>query len=69
MPTEHWQFLLSAAIGISLAAGIVLGIRELLWMKRQGQLTRPAFREMAMSLSTLPARLDTSWRPRIACRS
>jgi sterol desaturase/sphingolipid hydroxylase (fatty acid hydroxylase superfamily) len=54
VPSAHWQFLLSAAIGISLAAGIVLSIEELFWMKRRGQLTRPAFREMAMSLSTLP---------------
>lgn len=54
MGSLDWRVMLSAAIGISIAAGLVLGIEELFWMKRRGRLNRAALREMATSLSTLP---------------
>jgi hypothetical protein len=40
--TLDWRAILSAAIGLSIAAGIVLAIEELFWMKNRGRLTRPA---------------------------
>jgi hypothetical protein len=38
----------------------VLAVEELFWLRRRGQLTRPALREMAMSLSTLPPNIVVS---------
>jgi sterol desaturase/sphingolipid hydroxylase (fatty acid hydroxylase superfamily) len=58
--TFDWRVILSALIGLSMAAGVVLAIEELLWMKRRGRLTRPALGEMAMSLSTLPPNIVVS---------
>jgi sterol desaturase/sphingolipid hydroxylase (fatty acid hydroxylase superfamily) len=58
--TLDWRVVLSAAIGLSIAAGVVLAIEELFWLRRRGQLTRPALREMAMSLSTLPPNVIVS---------
>ena len=58
--TFDWRSILSAAIGLSIAAGIVLAVEELFWLRRRGQLTRPAVREMAMSLSTLPPNIVVS---------
>jgi len=55
-----WRVMLSIAIGLSIAAGVVLGIEELFWMKRRGRLTRGALREMGMSLSTLPPNIVLS---------
>jgi sterol desaturase/sphingolipid hydroxylase (fatty acid hydroxylase superfamily) len=55
-----WPVIMSAAIGLSMAAGTVLAVEELFWMKRRGRLTRPALREMAMSLSTLPPNIVVS---------
>jgi sterol desaturase/sphingolipid hydroxylase (fatty acid hydroxylase superfamily) len=55
-----WRAILSAAIGLSMAAGIVLAVEELFWMKSRGRLTRSALREMAMSLSTLPPNVVVS---------
>jgi sterol desaturase/sphingolipid hydroxylase (fatty acid hydroxylase superfamily) len=55
-----WRVIMSAAIGLSMAAGVVLAVEELFWMKRRGRLTRPALREMAMSLSTLPPNIVVS---------
>jgi sterol desaturase/sphingolipid hydroxylase (fatty acid hydroxylase superfamily) len=55
-----WREVLSAAIGVSIAAGIVVAVEELFWMKSRGRLTRPALREMAMSLSTLPPNVVVS---------
>ena len=55
-----WRVILSAAIGLSMAAGIVLAVEELFWMKSRGRLTRSALREMAMSLSTLPPNVVVS---------
>ena len=52
--TFDWRIVLSAAIGLSMAAGVVIAIDELCWLRRRGCLTRPALREMATSLSTLP---------------
>jgi hypothetical protein len=50
----------SAAIGLSISAGVVLAVEEWLWMKRTGRLTRPAVREMMLSLSALPPNLLVS---------
>ena len=58
--TFDWRVIMSAAIGLSMAAGAVLAVEELVWMKRRGRLTRPALREMAMSLSTLPPNIVVS---------
>jgi sterol desaturase/sphingolipid hydroxylase (fatty acid hydroxylase superfamily) len=58
--TFDWRVILSAAIGLSMAAGAVLAVEEVFWMKRRGRLTRPALREMAMSLSTLPPNVVVS---------
>jgi sterol desaturase/sphingolipid hydroxylase (fatty acid hydroxylase superfamily) len=58
--TLDWRLIVSAAIGLSIAAGVVLAVEEWLWMKRTGRLTRPAVREMMLSLSTLPPNLLVS---------
>jgi sterol desaturase/sphingolipid hydroxylase (fatty acid hydroxylase superfamily) len=58
--TLDWRILLSAAIGISIAAGLVLAVEELFWMRRQGRLSRAAVREMLLSLSTLPPNVIAS---------
>jgi sterol desaturase/sphingolipid hydroxylase (fatty acid hydroxylase superfamily) len=58
--TFDWRVIMSAVIGLSMAAGAVLAVEELFWMKRRGRLTRPALREMAMSLSTLPPNIVVS---------
>jgi sterol desaturase/sphingolipid hydroxylase (fatty acid hydroxylase superfamily) len=58
--TFDWRSILSGAIGLSIAAGLVLAVEELLWLKRRRRLTRPALREMAMSLSTLPPNIIVS---------
>lgn len=58
--TFDWRVIMSVAIGLSMAAGAVLAVEELVWMKRRGRLTRPALREMAMSLSTLPPNIVVS---------
>jgi sterol desaturase/sphingolipid hydroxylase (fatty acid hydroxylase superfamily) len=57
---HDWRTILSAAIGLSIAAGVVLAAEELFWMKSRGRLTRPALHEMAMSLSTLPPNIVVS---------
>jgi sterol desaturase/sphingolipid hydroxylase (fatty acid hydroxylase superfamily) len=56
----NWRALLSAAIGLSIAAGVVLAAEELFWMRRRGALTRSALREMVTSLSTLPPNVVVS---------
>ena len=52
--TFDWRLALSAAIGLSIAAGVVIALDELLWLRRHGRLGRPTLREMVISLSTLP---------------
>jgi sterol desaturase/sphingolipid hydroxylase (fatty acid hydroxylase superfamily) len=44
---------LSLAIGMCIAAGLVMGLEEWRWMKGNGTLTPPAKREMALSLGML----------------
>jgi hypothetical protein len=63
--TFDWRSIPSAAIGLSIAAGIVLAVEELFWLRRRGHLTRPALREMAMSLSTLPPNIVVSLSPEV----
>ena len=49
-----WHLALGGAIALSIGVAAALAIEELLWMKRRGRLTRAAWREMLMSLSSLP---------------
>jgi len=49
-----WRFALSVAIGICVAAGLVLAFEEIVWMRRNGRLDRARLREMLLSLSPLP---------------
>ena len=58
--TVDWRLIVSAAIGLSMAAGLVLAVEECWWMRRSGTLTRPALREMMLSLSALPPNLVVS---------
>lgn len=58
--TLDWRLLMSSAIGLSIAAGLVLAVEELFWMRRRGRLTRAALREMGLSLSTLPPNVVAS---------
>jgi sterol desaturase/sphingolipid hydroxylase (fatty acid hydroxylase superfamily) len=51
---SDWRYALSALIGVCVAAGIVLGCNEIVWLRRRGQLDRERLREMAFSLSPLP---------------
>ena len=47
--TFDWRVIMSVAIGLSMAAGAVLAVEELVWMKRRGRLTRPALQRMAQA--------------------
>jgi sterol desaturase/sphingolipid hydroxylase (fatty acid hydroxylase superfamily) len=58
--TVDWRVIVSAAIGLSISAGIVLAIEECWRMRRSGTLTRPALREMMLSLGALPPNLVIS---------
>ena len=49
-----WRLGISALIGISIAAGLVLGIAEVLEMRADGRLGRARVHEMLLSLSPLP---------------
>jgi sterol desaturase/sphingolipid hydroxylase (fatty acid hydroxylase superfamily) len=49
-----WRLGISALIGICVAAGLVLGISEVIELRRDGRLDRRRVREMALSLSPLP---------------
>jgi len=46
-----WRLGISALIGISIAAGLVLGIAEVLEMRADGRLGRARVHEMLLSLS------------------
>jgi len=50
----------SAAIGFCIAAGLVSAREEWKWLRRRGELTAAARREMALSLSLLPPNLVVS---------
>lgn len=49
-----WQLALAFAIALSIGVGVAIAVEELRWMRRRGQLTRAAIREMWLSLSSLP---------------
>lgn len=49
-----WRLGVSALIGICVAAGIVLGVSEVVELRRRGRLERARLREMMLSLSPLP---------------
>jgi sterol desaturase/sphingolipid hydroxylase (fatty acid hydroxylase superfamily) len=55
-----WRIALAFAIALSIGAGIAIAVEELIWMRRRGRLTRPAVREMLMSLSSLPPNIVVS---------
>lgn len=52
--TDDWQFILAAAIGVTMSAGLVVGLREYFWLSRNKRLDRCAKREMRVSLAHLP---------------
>jgi sterol desaturase/sphingolipid hydroxylase (fatty acid hydroxylase superfamily) len=52
--SDAWRELLAAALGICIAAGLVVALLELVWLRRHGRLDRAALREMALSLSPVP---------------
>lgn len=52
-----WKLILSALIGICIAAGLVLGVEEIFWLRRRCQLDRLRLREMLLSLSPLPVNI------------
>lgn len=52
-----WQPAISVAIGLCAAAGVVLGIEEILWLRRCRRLDRTCVREMLLSLSPLPVNI------------
>jgi sterol desaturase/sphingolipid hydroxylase (fatty acid hydroxylase superfamily) len=60
MQVDLWQVGLSAAIGICMAAGLVVGAEEWVWLKRCGKLDATARREAKLSLSMLPPNILTS---------
>lgn len=60
MQVEPWSVGLSAAIGVCMAAGVVLGLDEWRWLRRRGQLTLTARREAKLSLSMLGPNIVTS---------
>ena len=49
-----WRFGLSVAIGVCVAAGLVLAVDEIVWLRRRKKLTHARVREMLLSLSPLP---------------
>jgi sterol desaturase/sphingolipid hydroxylase (fatty acid hydroxylase superfamily) len=55
-----WRLALALAIALSIGAGAAIAIEELIWLRRRGRLTRPAVREMLVSLSTLPPNILVS---------
>jgi sterol desaturase/sphingolipid hydroxylase (fatty acid hydroxylase superfamily) len=58
--TSDWRLIVSSAIGLCISAGVILAVEEWLWMRRTGRLTRPALREMVLSLSALPPNIVVS---------
>src|SRR6476659_3716209 len=59
--SEVWRELLAAALGICIAAGLVVALLELAWLRRHGRLDRAALREMALSLSPVPPHMVMSF--------
>ena len=51
---DDWRVGISALIGIAVAAGLVLGVSEIMELRRSGSLGRARVREMLLSLSPLP---------------
>ena len=60
MSFEWWQLVVSAAVGMCIAAGLVVGVDEWRWLRRTGRLTAAARSEVTMSLSLLPPNIVTS---------
>jgi sterol desaturase/sphingolipid hydroxylase (fatty acid hydroxylase superfamily) len=52
--TLDWRLGISAVIGVCVAAGLVIGIEEIYWLRHRRQLDRTRVREMLLSLSPLP---------------
>lgn len=55
--TLDWKIAISALIGVCVAAGLVIGVDELLRLRARGKLDRSRVREMLMSLSPLPVNI------------
>jgi sterol desaturase/sphingolipid hydroxylase (fatty acid hydroxylase superfamily) len=55
-----WQIIISALIGTCVAAGLVIGVEELLWLRRARRLDGSRVAEMLRSLSPLPINIFVS---------